>query len=116
MTAKTETASPKAAPAKKTESGNGHGSTIRQRVFEALSKNGGMTGAAVKEALGLSGVPSLLKDELFGSKPRIRRKQVEGARGVVYELTATGKADLKAGKVDSNAADVSNGVPVPDGR
>lgn len=91
------------------------GETIRLRVFRALSKKP-QTGPQLAAALGLSGVPSLLKDEGVIAKARIRRKEVEGVRGVVYELTAAGKADLAKGAVDEHAAPASGGTPWPNGR
>ncbi len=92
------------------------GPTIRQRVFAMIAKTPS-TGAAIKEKLALSGIPSLLKDEAVIAKPRIRRLEPQaGARGVVYELTALGKKDLAAGKVDENAAEASGGKPWPANR
>lgn len=89
--------------------------SIRQRVFELLAK-GGQTGAAIQKKLDLGGIPSLLKDEALCSNPRIRRQDIEGSRGVVYELTAKGKSDLGSGKVDENAAPSSSGKSFPKGK
>ena len=89
--------------------------TIRERVFQTLAKTP-MTGPALKDKLGLSGVPSLLKDEGVCDQPRIRRESVEGTRGVVYSLTARGKKDLANGKVDENAAPASGGSDWPEGK
>lgn len=91
------------------------GPTIREQVFKLLSHRPS-TGPYIKEKLGLSGVPSLLKDEGVSASPRIRRRDEEGVRGVVYELTARGKKDLADGKVDDNAAEPSGGKDWPDGR
>jgi hypothetical protein len=104
----------KKAPAKKTE--GDRGPTARERTFRLLAKTGGMTGPAIKEKLALSGVPSFLKDELFGAKPRIRRTTEEGTRGVIYQLTAAGKADLEKGTVDANAPESSAGKDIPSNR
>ena len=102
---------------KTASSSNGRGPSIRQRVFELLNKSpNGVTGAQIKEKLGLSGVPSILKDEGISEKPRIRRSVQEDVRGVLYHLTALGKKDLAAGKVDENAAPASGGKDWPNGR
>lgn len=86
------------------------GMTVRQRVFNLLAKNpDGLTGRDVMLKLGLKGIPSLLKDEGIGDKPRIKRSVSEGVRGVLYSLTAAGRADQSKGKVDENAAPRSAG-------
>lgn len=101
----------KAAPAKAS------GPSIRERVFAALAKAAeGMTGKQVMEKLVLKGIPSLLKDEAICDKPRIKRVTKEGVRGVLYALTAAGRKDQEAGKVDDNAADPSSGKDWPNGR
>lgn len=85
--------------------------SIRLRVFDLLNANaGGLTGKEVMVKLGLKGIPATLKDEGISAKPRIQREKKNGKRGVVYALTAAGKADLKAGKVDDNAAPRSVGL------
>lgn len=93
------------------------GDSIRLRVFKLLAKNvDGLTGRQIKDRLELSGVPNLLKDEGLADKPRIRRRDLEGVRGVVYQLTAAGKADLEKGKVDENAPTSAAGKEWPDGK
>lgn len=93
------------------------GPTIRLRVFQLLAKAPkGLSGGQIKEQLGLGGVPSILKDELFGTTPRIRRKTVEGSRAVTYELTPAGREAVKKGKVDDGAAPSSSGQEIPEGR
>lgn len=111
---KTEKA-PKVAKVKAEKVAKETGPTIRQRTFELLAKTP-MTGPAIKEKLAISGVPSFLKDEGVNDKPRIRRRAEEGVRGVLYELTALGKKDLAAGKVDENAAEASGGKEWPNGK
>lgn len=84
--------------------------TVRSRVFALLAKSKtGLTGAQIKEKLGLSGVPALLKDEGVCDKPRIRRTTSEDVRGVLYVLTALGLKAVKDGTVDENAAPPSGG-------
>lgn len=105
---KKEEATPKKASGKE---------TIRTRLFKLLAKHtDGLSGRTVMEKLGLSGVPAILKDEGICEKPRIRRLVSEEARGVVYVLTALGKKDLEAGKVDDNAAPASKGQAWPEKR
>lgn len=96
--------SAKAKPEKKEDS-------IRLRVFKLLnSKPTGYTGPQIKEKLGLTGVPALLKDEGMRAKaPRIARQEIEGVRGVVYVLTPAGKQAIKDGTVDSEAAPRATG-------
>ena len=107
---KTVTAPAKKAPPKKEK----EGPSIRERVFALLAKSPeGLTGAEIKEKLELGGIPSLLKDEGVCEKPRIRRKSVEGVRGVKYELTALGKKHAAEGKVDEHAAELSGGKDWP---
>lgn len=106
---------PKVKPVKVEKPKAESGPTARQRVFALISTTPS-TGAQIKEKLGLAGIPSFLKDEGVCEKPRIRRKVVEGARGVVYELTALGKSDLAKDKVDDNAAPVSSGKEWPNGK
>lgn len=100
---------------KKSPTKSSNGPTVRERVFKLINSRP-MTGPAIMEKLELSGVPSFLKDEGVCAKPRIRRKVQEGVRGVVYELTALGKADLAKGAVNENAAEPSNGKEWPNGR
>jgi hypothetical protein len=114
-TVKAKKAKGKKAAPKKAANGD-RGPTARTRVFAHLAKKGPTTGPALKDALGLTGVPSFLKDELFGKTPRLRRKVEEGTRGVLYELTAAGRKDHEAGKVDENAAPATGGSPIPNGR
>lgn len=91
--------------------------TIRTRVFNLLAKSKeGLTGKQIMEKLELKGIPALLKDEGVCDKPRIKRKTQEGVRGVVYELTALGRKDQAAGKVDENAAEFAGGKDWPEGR
>jgi hypothetical protein len=105
-----------AAKAKAKPSANGKaGPTVRERVFRLLAKTP-CTGPEVKAKLGLSGVPSLLKDEGVRQVPRIKREVAEGVRGVVYSLTAAGRRDLEAGKVDASAAEPSGGKDWPGSR
>jgi len=111
----TTTATVKAKTAVKATNGKAEPTTIRLRVFQLLNKKPS-GGAEVKDKLGLSGIPSLLKDEAICAKPRICRKVEEGRRGVVYHLTALGKKDLVSGKVDENAADSSAGKDWPTNR
>lgn len=89
------------------------GESIRLRGFKLLAK-GDLTGAQVKEKLGLSGVPSFLKDEAVIATPRVKRFTVPnpetGADGPThYTLTAAGKKALEKGTVDSEAAPRSVG-------
>jgi hypothetical protein len=109
--AKAKKAAVKKAPTKRTEP------TIRHRVFTLLNKSpNGYTGAQIKEKLELAGVPNLLKDEGLSDKPRIKRVDIEGVRGVVYQLTAAGRKAVADGTVDSNAAESAARVAWPDGK
>jgi len=117
------TEEPKKKPAKKdakpakAKAKTSNGPSVRQWVFELLAASpSGVTGPAVRDQLELAGIPSCLKDEGVCDKPRIRRSVVEGTRGVVYSLTALGKKDLKAGKVDINKAPSGANKPWPEGR
>lgn len=103
----TATKAAKTVKATKTEAAT---ETVRSRVFALLAKSKtGLTGAQIKEKLGLSGVPALLKDEGVCDKPRIRRTTSEEVRGVLYVLTALGLKAVKDGTVDENAAPPSGG-------
>lgn len=107
----------KKAPKVKAKEPSKRGPSVRQRVFALLAKSGdGLTGPAIMKKLNLSGVPALLKDEGVCAKPRIRRLDMEDVRGVMYTLTALGRSDLKAGKVDENAAESAAGKDWPNGR
>ena len=91
--------------------------TVRLRMFRLLGKKSdGLTGAAIKEALELGGVPNILKDECMGDPPRIRRLDIEGTRGVVYQLTAAGKKAIENGTVNSGAPESAAGKEWPNGR
>lgn len=89
------------------------GPTVRQQLFEFLDKRAA-TGAEVRDHLGLTTVPMILKDEGVCDEPRIERFVQEGSRGVLYSLTAKGKQDLADGKVDENAAPGSSGKAWPE--
>ena len=77
------------------------GESIRLRGFKLLAK-GELTGAQVKEGLGTSGIPNLLKDEALCKPPRIARNTDKGP--TLYSLTAAGRKALDEGTVDSDAA------------
>lgn len=92
--------------------------TIRLRMFKLLKKNSnGLTGSQIKDGLELTGIPNILRDEgIVASPPRIRRLDVEGVRGVVYQLTAAGLKAIENGTVNSGAPASANGIEWPDGR
>lgn len=81
------------------------GESIRSKVFRLINKHAnGLTGAQIVEKLSLQGVPKLLKDEGVCDNPRIKRLDIEGVRGVTYQLTARGKKHVAEDKVDVEAA------------
>lgn len=106
----------KKVPPKKAPSLTADGLTLRAAVFGMLNGAAdGMTGSAIMEKLGKAGEPAytFIKDEGCSDAPRIARVTQEGVRGAVYKLTAAGKAAVKAGTVDSEAAPMSTGKTWP---
>lgn len=106
----------KKVPPKKAPTTNEAGETLRLQAFNVLAANpDGLTGAQIMEALGKPGEPcySFIKSEGCREVPRVKRVAVEGVRGVTYQLTPAGKAALKAGTIDSEAAESATGKDWP---
>jgi hypothetical protein len=84
--------------------------TTRLLVFKLLAKHAdGLTMPQIKEKLSLKKPVALVKHECLADKPRMKREQHEGSRGMVYSLTAAGKKAITDGSVDSAAAPSSAG-------
>lgn len=111
-TAKKKTAKKKAAASGEPRRSDDTRDTIRLRMFKLLKKNvNGLTGSQIKEKLELSGVPNILRDEgIVAKPPRVRRSEIEGVRGVVYQLTAAGLKALEKGTVNSEAPASAGGL------
>ena len=103
--------SPKKATSKSVAKKSSSKITMREKLFKLLADNpDGLTGKQVKDAISPSGVPAVIKNEAMReSNPLIKRKSVEGTRGVVYYLTVAGKKFVEKGDFSANPAPDSRG-------
>ncbi len=51
--------------------------------------------------LGITDTQNVFRDEGLSDKPRIKRAEVDGVRGMVYALTARGRKAIENGTIDS---------------
>jgi len=81
------------------------GPSVRERIFKILEKaEFGFSRKEVMMKLHIRDTQNVFRDEGLSEKPRIKRTEVPGVRGMVYSLTPRGRRAIENGTIDSEKA------------